>query len=83
MVIAERDEGSRFYIVREGELAVSQGGREVNRLYRADFFGEQALLSSAPRAATVRAVTDVQVRQRAPSSVTPDAHPPFAAALGG
>lgn len=36
-----------------GEAAVTQGGKEVNRLFKADFFGEKALLSNEPRGATV------------------------------
>ncbi len=38
-----------------GEAAVTQGGKEVNRLFKADFFGERALLVNEPRAATVAA----------------------------
>ena len=41
-----------------GEAAVTQGGKEVNRLFKADFFGERALLSNEPRGATVSAVQD-------------------------
>ncbi len=37
---------------------MTQGGREVNRLFKADFFGERALLSNEPRGATVTAVLD-------------------------
>eukprot|EP00879_Flechtneria_rotunda_P001141 GHRR01001285.1.p1 GENE.GHRR01001285.1~~GHRR01001285.1.p1 ORF type:complete len:510 (+),score=163.14 GHRR01001285.1:1034-2563(+) len=38
-----------------GEAVVTQGGKEVNRLFKADFFGERALLVNEPRAATVAA----------------------------
>jgi len=41
-----------------GEAAVTQGGKEVNRLFKADFFGERALLSNEPRGATVAAIQD-------------------------
>ncbi len=37
---------------------MTQGGQEVNRLFKADFFGERALLSNEPRGATVAAVQD-------------------------
>ena len=43
---------------RSGEAAVTQGGKEVNRLFKADFFGERALLSNEPRGATVTAVQE-------------------------
>lgn len=38
-----------------GEAVVTQGGKEVNRLFKADFFGERALLVNEPRGATVSA----------------------------
>ena len=37
---------------------MTQGGKEVNRLFKADFFGERALLSNEPRGATVTAVQE-------------------------
>ena len=37
---------------------MTQGGKEVNRLFKADFFGERALQTNEPRAATVAAVQD-------------------------
>jgi cGMP-dependent protein kinase 2 len=37
---------------------VTQGGKDVNRLFKADFFGERALLVNEPRAATVAAVQE-------------------------
>jgi CRP-like cAMP-binding protein len=50
-----------FYIIKEGTAAVTQfqdgaGNREIARLGRGDYFGEAALLNSAPRGATVTAV---------------------------
>ncbi|KAG2493728.1 hypothetical protein HYH03_007951 [Edaphochlamys debaryana] len=61
-VITEGDKGDLFYIVKEGEAIVYQntpGGqpRKVNHLFKADFFGERALLKDEPRMATVEAYT--------------------------
>lgn len=41
--------GDRFFIIKDGEAQVFQGDKEVNRLFKADFFGEQALLQDEPR----------------------------------
>lgn len=43
--------GDKFYIIKEGEAKVVAGDKEVNRLFRSDFFGEQALLQDEPRCA--------------------------------
>ncbi len=48
-VIVEGDVGDKFYIIKEGEAKVVAGDKEVNRLFRSDFFGEQALLQDEPR----------------------------------
>jgi cGMP-dependent protein kinase 2 len=55
-VIVEGDRGDLFYIIKEGEAIVmvsspANGGqpRKVNHLFKADFFGERALLSDEPR----------------------------------
>jgi hypothetical protein len=47
-----------------GDQQQAHGGssREVNRLFRADFFGERALLKDEPRGATVVVVGDTRLR---------------------
>jgi CRP-like cAMP-binding protein len=54
------DDGG-FYIVDKGRLAVLLDGFAVNELSRGDSFGELALLRDRPRAATVRALTTVEL----------------------
>lgn len=49
--------GVGFFIVAEGEAAVSVDGQEVARLGPGDHFGELALISEDVRAATVTAAT--------------------------
>jgi len=52
-VIVEGEGGDLFYIIKDGEAIVyvntPQGQRKVNHLFKADFFGERALLSAEPR----------------------------------
>ena len=38
----------------------AQGTRKVNHLFKADFFGERALLTDEPRAASVEAITKLR-----------------------
>ena len=45
--------GDKFYVIKQGEAIVyqetAQGVRKVNHLFKADFFGERALLTDEPR----------------------------------
>jgi len=49
--------GVGFFIVAEGEAAVTVDGQEVAHLGPGDHFGELALISESERTATVTAVT--------------------------
>ncbi len=50
---AQGDIGDQFYIIKEGEAVVTQksheGDKRINMLFKADFFGERALLTDEPR----------------------------------
>jgi CRP-like cAMP-binding protein len=63
VIIRQGDKGDYYYLIREGKCAVSQkdsAGKVgiVNQLGPGDQFGEEALLSDAPRNATIMMTTD-------------------------
>lgn len=65
VIFRQGEEGDCAYFIHSGEVEVvrEEGGVEqvVNRLTKGDYFGEMALISNAPRNATVRSVTPVRV----------------------
>jgi len=60
IVIKEGEAGDKFYIILEGDAEVFQsresGQEQIATLHKSDYFGEVALLTDRPRAATVIAV---------------------------
>jgi CRP/FNR family cyclic AMP-dependent transcriptional regulator len=52
--------GHEFFVLVEGSADVLRNGAKVNTMRGGDFFGEIALLSGAPRTATVTATTPVR-----------------------
>ena len=55
-LIREGEEGDTAYLVADGELEVSAGGRKLATLGRGDIVGEIALLRGGPRTAEVVAL---------------------------
>jgi CRP-like cAMP-binding protein len=60
-VVREGTPGEAFWMVIEGELAVTRGGVEVATLGPGDYFGELAVIDPAPRDASVVATTPVEL----------------------
>jgi CRP/FNR family cyclic AMP-dependent transcriptional regulator len=53
--------GREFFVLFEGEVEVTRDGARVDAMGPGDFFGEIALVSKAPRNATVTATTPLRV----------------------
>ncbi|KAL4451289.1 hypothetical protein ABPG77_009361 [Micractinium sp. CCAP 211/92] len=61
-VVTQGDAGETFYIIEEGSCVVEgKEGQELGKLGATSYFGERALLFNEPRAATVRALTEVSL----------------------
>jgi CRP/FNR family cyclic AMP-dependent transcriptional regulator len=58
-VTAEGTGGVGFFIIGEGEAAVTVGGEERTTFGPGDYFGEVALIDEGARTATITATTDL------------------------
>jgi CRP-like cAMP-binding protein len=65
IIVRQGERGDEFFVVARGEVAVvveDEGhATEVARLGPGTFFGEMSVMTGEPRAATVRAVADVEI----------------------
>jgi len=57
-VIAEGSPGRNFYVVSNGTVALTSGGKLIKNLSNGDFFGERALLHEENRNASATVVSD-------------------------
>ena len=60
-VFHQGSEGDAMYIVYQGEVKILKDDQEVMRCKVGDYFGERALLTSEPRAATAVTASPVQL----------------------
>jgi serine/threonine protein phosphatase PrpC len=66
-VIREGDKGDELFIVLSGQVRISRGEQTLTHLGTGEHFGEQALIRSVPRSATVTAIgpTELIIIRRA------------------
>lgn len=55
-IVREGDTGDLFYIIKDGTVSCMQNRNEIRKLYKGDYFGEQALLYSCTRTASCIAI---------------------------
>lgn len=60
-LVREGHPGREFFVLIEGSVRVSRGGRKLSELGPGDWFGEIALLTNTPRTATVTATSPIRV----------------------
>ncbi|XP_060534714.1 cAMP-dependent protein kinase type I regulatory subunit isoform X1 [Cylas formicarius] len=61
VIIQQGDEGDNFYVIDQGEVEVYVNNEMVTTIGEGGSFGELALIYGTPRAATVKAKTDVKL----------------------
>jgi ATP-binding cassette subfamily B protein len=73
IILREGDPGGPMYIIQQGRVRVYSGTdgevRQRAFLREGSFFGELAILTGAPRAATVQAMTDCRLLALSPEAV--------------
>lgn len=58
-IVNEGDIAASFYIIKEGNVVIIKGDKEIRKLKKGDSFGELALYYNTVRDATVRAIDSV------------------------
>ena len=61
VIFNQGDAAEELFIIQSGEVEIRLGNRMLEKLSNYNFFGEMALIDSAPRSATAVAVTDVKL----------------------
>jgi CRP-like cAMP-binding protein len=61
VLATEGQPGDAFYLLLDGDVSITQGGKAVRDLRAGDFLGEIALVDGRARTATATATSDLRV----------------------
>jgi len=61
VIFAEGEQGDKMYVLIQGRADISVGGEVIESAHPGALLGEMALVISAPRSATITAVTECKV----------------------
>lgn len=57
-IFREQEEGDCMYVIMEGTVQVSSGGKNLSVMEKGDIFGDMALIDNSRRSADVTALTE-------------------------
>lgn len=60
VLFTEGAPGKEFFVIVQGHVSVSKGGKEIAQISIGNYFGENALLRNEPRGATIAAASAVK-----------------------
>lgn len=60
-IFEKGDKGDSLYVITEGEVAIIDGGHELAKFGKGDFFGDLSLLDPAPRSAAAKATSKTRL----------------------
>lgn len=60
-IITQGEEGTKFFIVKQGSINIDINGKYIRTINQNDYFGERALFSKEPRSSSAIASNDAEV----------------------
>jgi len=61
ILFKEKEPPREIYLIKEGQIEITKGGKHIAVLGEGDFLGEMGVIDGRPRSATAVAKTDVSV----------------------